>query len=673
MIDGVYRVCADGVILECYRNAVPQGLLHAPVEAGCLVSVLVPETLVQVLSQTLHRVVETNRLETLTYNQMHSTGLQPMELQLVPLDARQVLVIVRRVLNAELQKLRASTSQLQAVIEHSLDAILIVDRWGMIIFANPAAEQLFERSRQKLCGSDLGVPLVAGKIAELEILAGNATIKVGEMSVAQTHWDEQSVYIISLRDITDRKRVEKELAHNAFHDPLTDLPNRLFFMKQLRSILDAQRDYPQALAALLFLDLDRFKRVNDSMGHAVGDWLLIRVGDRIRSALHPQDTLARLGGDEFGVLLRDVEDVATVMLAADRIQATLSKPFQVQGREFTIAASIGIAFTCNHATQQCYADPVELLRDADLALYHAKNQGRGRSEVFDASLYEAARVQFETEVALKQAIEQQEFVLHYQPIFDLSTQQTLRFEALVRWQHPTRGLVMPGEFIAIAEENGAIVPLGTLILKLACRQIQQWREAGKIPLDVGVSVNTAGLQFVHSQLDQEVAIALAESGLPPENLHIEVTESAIAAHTETVFSTLERIRAQGVSIALDDFGTGHSSLARLQSLPIDCLKVDRAFIARMHQSDRDREFVRAILNFAHSLGLFTVAEGIETLKQRNDLLTMGCPWGQGFWFSRPLADPTQLWAKVAPSPVAYSSPTSIARSQPLRDHGILGT
>jgi EAL domain-containing protein (putative c-di-GMP-specific phosphodiesterase class I) len=276
-------------------------------------------------------------------------------------------------------------------------------------------------------------------------------------------------------------------------------------------------------------------------------------------------------------------------------------------------------------------------------------------------------------VALKQAIERQEFVLHYQPIFDLSTQQTLRFEALVRWQHPTRGLVMPGEFIEIAEENGAIVPLGTLILKLACRQIQQWREAGQIPLDVGVSVNTAGLQFVHSQLDQEVAIALAESGLPPENLHIEVTESAIAAHTETVFSTLERIRAQGVSIALDDFGTGHSSLARLQSLPIDCLKVDRAFIARMHKSDRDREFVRAILNFAHSLGMFTVAEGIETLKQRNELIAMGCPWGQGFWFSRPLADPTQLWTKVAPAAAAHSPASAVARSQPLRDRGILGT
>ncbi|HYW31601.1 MAG TPA: EAL domain-containing protein, partial [Gemmatimonas sp.] len=383
--------------------------------------------------------------------------------------------------------------------------------------------------------------------------------------------------------------------------------------------------------AMLLVDLDDFKHVNDSLGHAAGDQLLVLLADRLRDATAEASTVARLGGDEFAALVDGVRADADVTAIANRVTAALQSPFMVRGREVRVAASLGIAIA--HATDS--AD--DLLRNADLALYRAKALGKGRIARFTPELLTAAVERLELESELHSALHQRQFVLHYQPIVDLATRAITGVEALVRWQHPERGTVSPDTFIPLAESTGLVVPLGRWVLAEACRTVAGWNAARCSARLLTVSVNVSGRQLQHAGFLEDVAAALHASGLPASQLVLEVTESMLLEDVDAAVRRLQALRALGVRVALDDFGTGYSSLAYLQRLPVDVLKIDRAFITHIAGCGREAAFARAVITFANTLGMCTVAEGVETEMQHDALCALECGFGQGFHYGRPLS------------------------------------
>ncbi len=439
-------------------------------------------------------------------------------------------------------------------------------------------------------------------------------------------------------DVTDRKALEQELTWQAHHDALTGLANRARFHERIAGALARARDRDGTPAradaggsapALLLIDLDDFKTVNDSLGHGAGDRLLRIVAERLLDATRGTDTVARLGGDEFGVLLGAVRELSEAALVADRVVAALTAPYVLDGREVRVGASVGIAVA------QRGDDPDVLLRNADLALYRAKALGKSRHETFAPAMYAAAVERLELEAELQRAIARRELVLHYQPIIELATGAVAGVEALVRWIHPERGVVPPAAFIPIAEATGLIVPLGRLVLDAACRAAAEWRALGAHATTV--AVNVSGRQLQHATFVEDVAAVLHASGLAPQRLVLEVTESVLLADLETALGRLEALRALGVQLALDDFGTGYSSLAYLQRLPVDVLKIDRTFTADLTAGGRRSAVARAVGMFAGALGLRTVAEGIETPEQHAELAALGCGFGQGYLYAPPLA------------------------------------
>ena len=441
----------------------------------------------------------------------------------------------------------------------------------------------------------------------------------------------------SLADIHERKLVESRLLHDALHDALTGLPNRALFIDRLGQTIAIARRQCDHHFAVLFLDLDRFKVVNDSLGHLCGDRLLVELSNRLRACVRPQDTVARLGGDEFAILLTDLDQPEVATRAAERIQLALKAPFDVDGHEFTITTSIGIAF----GTPE-YARPGDVLRDADLAMYRAKELGRNCYAAFDRSFRERVIAQLHLERDLRRAMERQEFFLVYQPIVDLATGRVASLEALVRWRHPERGLVNPVEFIPMAEETGTIIPLGEWILREACQQMMVWLQAApglRFPgtaQRLTVSVNLSARQFTQPSLARSIESTLAETGLPPQHLKLEITESVVMADARTAEALLRKLRDRGIQLSIDDFGTGYSSLSYLQRFPIDTIKIDRSFVTRSQNQESNWSIVRAIIALAESLGMDTVAEGIETIEQVSQLQILDCRYGQGYWFSRPV-------------------------------------
>jgi diguanylate cyclase (GGDEF)-like protein/PAS domain S-box-containing protein len=438
-------------------------------------------------------------------------------------------------------------------------------------------------------------------------------------------------FISQVHDVTARRRFEQELAHRALHDPLTALPNRALFMDRLRHALVRLRRHSGAVA-VLFVDLDRFKLVNDGMGHGVGDAVLLDAARRLSEAARAEDTVARFGGDEFTILCENVSDEAA-RLVAQRVLDAFAAPFVHEGREFHLSASVGIRIS-----DLASATPDSLLRDADLALYAAKEHGRARFEVFQSRSQMPGFDMLATEQALRLALRDGELCLHYQPEVDLASQRIVAVEALVRWQHPERGLVPPAEFIPAAEESGLIVPIGEWVLREACSQLAAWRSAGTVDDDVRVAVNVSARQLSDPALPQTVTTALSDAGLDPRTLCLEITESAVIQDTDVALANLHAIKAQGVLIALDDFGVGFSSLSQIRDLPpVDVIKVDRSFTAGLGRSDSDSAVVTAVLSLAHSLGLTAIAEGVETEDQLGLLRGLGCDVGQGFYFARPQA------------------------------------
>lgn len=438
----------------------------------------------------------------------------------------------------------------------------------------------------------------------------------------------------SLTDITEDKVA----------DPLTGLPNRVLFIDRLDRALERSKRDSNLRFAVLFLDLDRFKVINDSLGHLAGDQLLITVARRLEACLRSSDTvarfpdrttIARLGGDEFTVLVEDIQEDGNVVNVAKRILAELAVPLSIGGAEVFTSASIGIALG-----PAGYTQPDELLRDADAAMYVAKAGGKARFEVFDAAMRARAIARLDLETDLRKAIQRHEFCLHYQPILTLEPTRLIGFEALVRWQHPERGLLSPAEFIPIAEETGLIVPLGWWVLREACRQMSIWQSGHPSDPPMVISVNLSSKQFLQADLVTEIARLLGETGLISRSLKLEITESAIMESSEVATKKLDQLRALGAQVCIDDFGTGYSSLNYLHRFAVDTLKIDRSFVQQMDVADENMQIVQSIVKLAHILAIDVIAEGVETDAQRNKLAGLGCEYGQGYLFSKPVDRPS---------------------------------
>ncbi len=418
-----------------------------------------------------------------------------------------------------------------------------------------------------------------------------------------------------------------ELSHQALHDPLTGLPNRALVLDRAEQMIARTSRRPDMVAGALFIDVDGFKHVNDSLGHAAGDRLLKVAGERLQETVRDQDTVGRLGGDEFVVLVESAADEAALDVLADRLTQALRAPVELGdgGKLFSITASIGVAIGR-------YESPDELLRDADLALYSAKAAGRDRYALFDATMYGGAQGRLELASDLDVALAGEQFFLAYQPIFELPAREVVGVEALIRWQHPTRGLVTPDSFIPLAEESGLIAPIGRWVLEEACRQTAAWNAEG---LELGIAVNVSAYQLGRSSFTEDVRSALQDSGIAPSSLTLEVTETALMRDVDAACEHLSEIRALGVRVAIDDFGTGYASLSQLQRMPVDILKVDRSFVAALSGGGQGRELLEAILGVGRSLSLTVVAEGIEEHTQLQALEEMGCQMAQGFVLGHP--------------------------------------
>ncbi|MFN6530990.1 EAL domain-containing protein [Nostoc sp. ChiSLP03a] len=435
-----------------------------------------------------------------------------------------------------------------------------------------------------------------------------------------------------LNEITERKRVESQLLHLAFHDTLTGLANRVAFMNRLKHAINYSKRHSDYLYAVLFIDLDRFKVINDSLGHLNGDQLLLAIASRLQTCIRSIDTAARLGGDEFTILLEGIQDVSDAIKVAERIQKELALPFKLDGQEVFITASIGIALS----STVDYQHPEELLRDADTAMYRAKMIGRARYELFNSDMYADALARLQLETDLRRAIEREEFRVYYQPIVSLVSGSILGFEALLRWQHPERGLLNPADFISLAEETGLIFSIGKWALHEACRQMQVWRVCYRSKLLEKISVNLSVKQFSQPDLIEQIGQILHSTGLDAGTLILEITEKAIVENGDKVTAAILQLREMGIELSIDDFGTGYSSLGGLYNFPISVLKIDRSFISLMGTNSKNLEIIEIIVTLAHKLGVDVLAEGVETKEQLLVLRKLNCQYVQGHFFSVPL-------------------------------------
>ncbi|WP_212997379.1 putative bifunctional diguanylate cyclase/phosphodiesterase [Winogradskya consettensis] len=563
------------------------------------------------------------------------------------LENRQLTGDLERRVGARTQELRASELRFRALVQQSSDSVAIIEADSTIRYQGESVERIFGWPAEVLIGRRLvdivekeGLPQLRAALVdalgapgqamvfELPVPHADGRIRLAEMTMTNL-LDDPGVrgLVLNTRDVHDAKELQDRLVHEAYHDSLTGLASRALFTERVTEAVAGGTRTREV--AILVIDLDGFKEINDSLGHAVGDQLLIQVAGRLLKAVRECDTVARFGGDEFGVVVessptarRDAEIVAA------RIVAALQEPFLVGERELRTSASIGLACADDAA------DLDSLIRNADLAMYRAKSAGGDCVAGYDPAMLAGLVERLELEADLRVALTRDELVLHYQPTVDLRTSGIVGFEALVRWQHPVRGMVSPLDFIGIAEATGLIVPLGRWVLTEACRQAVAWGAAGERPLKMAVNVSVR--QFEHGDLSAMVAEVLAETGMPAERLCLEMTESVLLTDTDENLTQLHRLKALGVTLAMDDFGTGYSSLAYLRRYPMDILKIDRSFVDRLGGDREDEALVRTIVRLGRSLGMTTVAEGIEDAVQLGVLRDLQVDLAQGFYLSRPL-------------------------------------
>jgi diguanylate cyclase (GGDEF)-like protein/PAS domain S-box-containing protein len=564
--------------------------------------------------------------------------------------------------------LHGREARFRSLVQNSSDACAILGADGLIRYESVAVERMLgsrvadweghrfaelvhpdDRPEVEHVVADLASTPHAERRFECRLQHADGTWRTME-AVGRNLLEDAAVagLVINHRDVTERKSLEAELIRQAFHDHLTGLPNRALFGDRVAHALNRRRRGRRAVG-VLFIDLDDFKAINDSLGHETGDRVLQEVAERLRTTARPGDTVARLGGDEFAFLLEDVADAADVETVAERVEATLGEPLSIADTEVTLRVSIGIADATDD--DQTAAD---LLRDADVAMYLAKARGGGH-ERFLPEMREAAVARFELGTDLRRAIEREEFVLHYQPVVDLASGGVLGFEALVRWQHPTRGLLPPLEFIPVAEATGLIVPIGRWVVEEACRQAKRWQDAFPSSPALTMSANLSARELREASLVDNVAAILERTGVDPVTIILEITETSMVEDADGSVGTLQALKALGVRIAIDDFGTGYSSLNYLRRLPVDVLKLDRSFVATAGRGEREAALVDAVFRLGRTLGLDTVVEGVEDREQRERLVSLGCRIGQGYLFARPMAEPAASdWLRSPGSGLAQS-------------------
>jgi diguanylate cyclase (GGDEF)-like protein/PAS domain S-box-containing protein len=572
----------------------------------------------------------------------------------------------------QLQRIRrqlAEREQLfQLITENAADMIAVIDANGQRLYNSPAYQKILGYGTEDLAATysmDQVHPDDRARVLEASAKAsstgrgerleyrirhkdGSWRFLESTASAIQSPEGETLGLVIVNRDITQRKRAEERLAHQSFHDSLTDLPNRSLFLDRLQRIVTVSRRHSELKFAVLFIDIDEFKVFNDSLGHAAGDSLLVQIAKRLTAGLRGADTvarprvgedtelfvgestLARPGGDEFAVLIEELHDPSDAIRVAERIQQRLAIPFDSNGQEIVLSVSIGISFSNNGGmTAQ------DLLRDAEIAMYRAKSRGKARCEVFDHALHACAIKRLQLETDLRKAVELNQFRVYYQPIVSLRSGQIVGFETLSRWQRPER-LVMPGEFIAVADETGIILAINRQLLYEACQQLRSWQGLFPSAPPLTVNVNITSKQFAQPDLASQIGNTLQETGLNPGCLNLEITETIAMGDADKSAIVLTELKALGVHLDIDDFGTGYSSLSRLQRFPVDTLKIDRSFVSRMDTDVETREIVRIIVMLAHSLRLKVVAEGVEKQAQADLLRDIGCELAQGYLYSKPV-------------------------------------
>jgi PAS domain S-box-containing protein len=557
----------------------------------------------------------------------------------------------------------------QLISENAVDMIALVDSDGRRLYNSPAYQKVLGYSSEELKSTSsfegihpddrLRVVRAAEKVyqsgcgerMEYRIRHRDGSWRTLESTASPVRNAKGQIdkLVIVNRDITERKRAEELVVYNAFHDGLTNLPNRALFLDRLQHTLTLSRRHSNYKFAVLLVDVDGFKVVNDSLGHTAGDDLLIKIGQRLETSVRRNDTvsraisdspytpvndpsLARLGGDEFAILLEDIQDPIGAVRIADRVQKDLEAPFAIHQEQIVISASIGIASSVSPNTQA-----EDLVRNADIAMYRAKRAGKGRCEVFDTAMHAGAVKRLSLEGDLRKALERGEFRVYYQPIVSLQTGRIVGFEALTRWQRP-QGILSPIEFIAVAEETGLIVPMNRLLLREACQRLRLWQAEFPCTPPLTMSVNMTAQEFAQPGLTSEMLKTLRETGVDPGCLRVEIIETIAMGDTEKSSPVLAQLKALGVRLSVDDFGTGYSSLSRLRRIPVDTLKIDRAFIANVDSDVENLEVVRAIIVLAHNLALKVVAEGTETEQEVEQLKQLNCEMAQGYFFSRPAAD-----------------------------------
>ncbi len=557
-----------------------------------------------------------------------------------------------KIMEEQSAALSESEERFRSAFNYAPIGIALVSSSGQWLKVNRALSELIGYSEAEFLAvdfqsmifpEDLGATLVklhdlyTGKIPSCQMehryvhKDGRIVWASWSASVTSDSQSESSQLIFQIQDISDRKSTEEHLQHEATHDPLTGLPNRSLFLSRLTTALERTRTIDDYRASILFIDLDRFKHVNDSLGHLAGDMLLKEISVRLVECMRPSDLVARLGGDEFTILVEGTYDLYEVTRIAERIQQKFSRPFSLNGNEVYSSASIGIL---NASGQHLTAE--DMMRDADTAMYQAKRAGKARHEVFNERMHNAAKEMLRLETDLRKAVERDELTIFYQPIFDLDANRIVGFESLARWNHAEMGMVSPSKFIPIAEEIGVIDTLCEQILRRACRDIGSLRDL--LPVDEAptLSVNLASKQFAQTSLVRNIERILEETQYPPHLLNFEITESVFVEHHARAIEMLKQFRASGIGIHIDDFGTGYSNLSFLMQLPISTLKVDRSFVGMIKEDGNNDSVVRAIVTLAQTLGLRVIAEGIETDSQLNKIRELGCDRGQGYLFARPM-------------------------------------